>query len=184
MESKRTDAVAPAALNYLSAAIEAGQPYLWEGFSVPKLAVLAIANAALAASVADEYDESLSANKIISNGLHQEVDYGQVRLVVLHAARVAAAIKEEDVASTLEELPSQVLPTQPIVAGPPVGLILSSDRDADTPMPVQPEGVAPQRAPAAGPGRQGRPLTDAPRPQNLGPILQELVEPNNGAVGD
>ena len=52
MESKRTDAVAPAALNYLSAAIEAGQPYLWEGFSVPKLAVLAIANAALAASVA------------------------------------------------------------------------------------------------------------------------------------
>ena len=184
MESKRTDAVAPAALNYLSAAIEAGQPYLWDGFSVPKLAVLAIANAALAASVADEYDESLSANKIISNGLHQEVPYGQVRLVVLHAARVAAAIKEEDVASTLEELPSQVLPTQPIVAGPPVGLILSSDRDADTPMPVQPEGVAPQRAPAAGPGRQGRPLTDAPQPQNLGPILQELVEPNNGAVGD
>ena len=51
-------------------------------------------------------------------------------------------------------------------------------------MPVQPEGVAPQRAPAAGPGRQGRPLTDAPQPQNLGPILQELVEPNNGAVGD
>ena len=184
MESKRTDAVAPAALNYLSAAIEAGQPYLWDGFSVPKLAVRAIANAALAASVADEYDESLSANKIISNGLHQEVPYGQVRLVVLHAARVAAAIKEEDVASTLEELPSQVLPTQPIVAGPPVGLILSSDRDADTPMPVQLEGVAPQRAPAAGPGRHGRPLTDARQPQNLGPILQELVEPNNGAVGD